>query len=97
MDTLMWEAKAAEGRGAELLRWVLDEGVHAVAHPEVRTEVFVSGDRVVVIAVGEGAARRLPDPPEALIDRPPHAWPFTRVHAPGETAAIVGETDPRTA
>lgn len=82
MDTLMWEAKAAEGRGAELLRWVLDEGVRAVADPRVRAEVFIAGDRVVVIAVGEGAPRRLPDPPEALIERAPHAWPFTRVHVP---------------
>lgn len=83
MDTLMWEAKAAEGRGAELLRWVLDEGVRAVADPEVRTEVFIAGDRVVVVAVGDGAPRRLPDPPEDLVERAPHAWPFTRVHLPG--------------
>jgi hypothetical protein len=80
VDTLMWEAKAAEGRGAELLRWVLDEGVRAVADPAVRTEVFVSGDRVVVIAVGDEPPRRLPDPPEELIERAPHAWPFTRVN-----------------
>jgi hypothetical protein len=80
VDTLMWEAKAAEGRGAALLRWVLDEGVRAVADSRVRTEVFVAGDRVVVVAVGEDPPRRLPDPPEELLDRPPHAWPFTRVH-----------------
>ncbi|MFB9659292.1 hypothetical protein ACFQS3_14465 [Glycomyces mayteni] len=80
MDTLMWEAKAAEGRGAALLRWVLDEGVRAIADPAVRTEVFVSGDRVVVIAVADEPPRRLPDPPEELIARPPHAWPFTRVN-----------------
>jgi hypothetical protein len=82
MDTLMWEAKAAEGRGAELLRWVLDEGVRAVEDPRVRTEVFIAGERVVVIAVGDGAPRRLPDPPADLVERPPHAWPFTRVHRP---------------
>jgi hypothetical protein len=82
MDTLMWEAKAAEGRGAELLRWVLDQSVGAAPDPRVRTEVFVSGDRVVVIMVGEDAPRRLPDPPEALIERAPHAWPFTRVRLP---------------
>ncbi|GAA1682715.1 hypothetical protein GCM10009830_32360 [Glycomyces endophyticus] len=81
MDTLMWEAKAAEGRGAALLRWVLDDGVHAIADPAVRTEVFVSGDRVVVVAVGDAPPRRLPDPPEELVARPPHAWPFTRVNA----------------
>lgn len=80
MDTLMWEARAAEGRGIELLRWALDEGVRAVAGPDIRTEVFVSGDRVVIIAVGPGPQRRLPDPPEELVARPPHAWPFTRVN-----------------
>ncbi|MEV3937643.1 hypothetical protein AB0K52_16890 [Glycomyces sp. NPDC049804] len=80
MDTLMWEAKAAAGRGAELLRWVLDEGVHAVADPEVRLEVFIAGERVVVIAVGPNPPRRLPDPPGELIERAPHAWPFTRVN-----------------
>ncbi|SDD46702.1 hypothetical protein [Glycomyces harbinensis] len=80
MDTLMWEAKAAEGRGAALLRWVLDEGVRTINDPSLRTEVFVAGDRVVVIAVGEHPPRRLPDPPEELVDRAPHAWPFTRVN-----------------
>lgn len=79
MDTLMWEAKAADGRGAELLRWVLDEGVRGLG-PELRTEVFIAGDRVVVIAVGEEPPRRLLDPPDELVDRPPHAWPFTRVN-----------------
>lgn len=79
MDTLMWEAKAAEGRGAELLRWVLDEGVHAITEPRLRTEVFIAGERVVVIVTGDNPPRRLPDPPEELIERPPHAWPFTRV------------------
>lgn len=79
MDTLMWEAKAAEGRGAELLRWVLDDGVHAIADPQLRTEVFIAGERVVVIVNGDNPPRRLPDPPEELIERPPHAWPFTRV------------------
>jgi hypothetical protein len=75
----MWEARAAEGRGIELLRWALDEGVRAIAGPDIRTEVFISGDRVVVIAVGPQPPRSLPDPPEELVARPPHAWPFTRV------------------
>ncbi|MEU6858716.1 hypothetical protein AB0B28_07575 [Glycomyces sp. NPDC046736] len=79
MDTLMWEAKAADGRGAELLRWVLDEGVRGL-DPTLRTEVFIAGDRVVVITVGDRPPRHLLDPPGELVDRPPHAWPFTRVN-----------------
>lgn len=80
MDTLMWEAKAAEGRGAELLRWVLDEAAHAAADPGLRLEVFSAGERVVVVAVGPNPPRRLPDPPAELLERAPHAWPFTRVN-----------------
>lgn len=84
MDTLMWEAKAPDGLGPELLRWVLTEGVSGLSE-SVRTEVFTGSDRVVVIAVGPGVPDRLPEPPAGLTDRPAHAWPFTRITtaAPG--------------
>ncbi|MCH7232133.1 hypothetical protein L0U85_14895 [Glycomyces sp. L485] len=78
MDTLMWEAKARSGLGGELLEWVLTQGVAGLGE-SVRTEVFTASGRVVVIVVGHDAPRTLPDPPEDLVERPPHAWPFTRI------------------
>ena len=70
MRTLMWEAKAAEGRAAELLAWVL-------RHAAPDADVYESPDaRVVVI---DRAGNELPDPPAELLARPPHAWHFTPV------------------
>lgn len=83
-NTLMWEAKAPEGRGAELLDWVLETALPAVRATAglERAEVFTAGDdRVVLIAVGGELPRRLPEPPEHLSARAPHAWPFQRVAA----------------
>jgi hypothetical protein len=74
MRVLMWEAKgAAQG----LVDWwrarvepTLPEGVEA--------ELFRSSDRLVALVRGpEGF--RVPDPPERLIARPPHAWVFETV------------------
>ncbi|MYS84376.1 hypothetical protein [Embleya scabrispora] len=82
----MWEARTEAGRGAELAEWV-----HASALPAVvgapgleRVEVFAAtgardGDRVVVIALWTGSPVPLPDPPAALVARPPHAWSFERL------------------
>lgn len=78
MDTLMWEAKARQGLGGELLEWVLTEGVTGLGE-SVRTEVFTASERVVVVVVGHEAPRTLPEPPADLIERAPHAWPFTRI------------------
>lgn len=68
--TVMWEAKAVEGRADELL-------AYAVAHAPAEAQVYRSADaRVVVIdPTGQG----LPDAPADLMARPPHAWPFERV------------------
>jgi hypothetical protein len=66
----MWEAKAADGRGDELVAW-------ALAHAAPDAAVYRSADaRVVVI---DDADARLPEPPAELLARPPHAWHFTRV------------------
>ena len=68
--TLMWEAKAAEGRAEELLAWVLDRAAPGA-------DVYRSADaRVVVIDATDTA---LPEPPPELLARPPHAWHFTPV------------------
>ena len=72
---LMWEAR---GDADGLLGWLreevrpqLDEGVHL--------ELFRSADRVVALVRPAGAGLRLPDPPDELVARPPHAWPFDTV------------------
>jgi hypothetical protein len=68
--TLMWEAKAVPGRGAELLAWVL-----ANAHPAA--DVYRSADeRVVVI---DNTGRDLPEAPPDLLARAPHVWRFEQV------------------
>jgi hypothetical protein len=68
--TLMWEAKAAPGRGAELLAW-------AVEHADPAAEVYRGGDdRVVVI---DGTGRGMPEAPAELLARSPHVWPFERI------------------
>jgi hypothetical protein len=86
----MWEAKTAAGDGTRLADWV-----HATALPLLvgspgleRVEVFAApaapgrpddGDRVVVIALWTGPPVALPDPPAALVARPPHEWSFERL------------------
>lgn len=68
--TLMWEAKAAQGRAGDLLAWTLEH-----AHPDA--QVYRSAeDRVVVI---DPTGTDLPDPPADLLARPAHAWRFTPV------------------
>lgn len=70
MKTLMWEAKAAPGRGAELLAWALENADPAA-------EVYRGGDeRVVVI---DGTGRGMPDAPPELLARTPHVWRFEHV------------------
>ncbi|TWV57152.1 hypothetical protein FRZ03_03175 [Streptomyces misionensis] len=80
---LMWEARAAEGRGAELLAWA-----RAQALPErpVRREIFrAPQDRVLVItwwdAPYDAAVPELPDPGPELVTRPVHRWRFEPVAA----------------
>jgi hypothetical protein len=68
--TLMWEAKAAQGRGPELLAW-------AVEHADPAADVYRGVDgRVVVI---DGTGRGMPEAPGELLARTPHVWPFERV------------------
>jgi hypothetical protein len=69
-NTIMWEAKAAPGRVADLV-----EHVKAAADP--RAQIYRSADdRVVVIdPVGRGVS----DVPAELVARAPHVWRFERV------------------
>jgi hypothetical protein len=71
-DTLMWEVRAAPGRLPDLLRWV---GEHAL--PDLDADVYTSSDdRLVLIVRG---LPKIPAPPDDLVARSPHAWPFKRV------------------
>ncbi|MFE9536301.1 hypothetical protein [Streptomyces sp. NPDC006691] len=81
---LMWEARAAEGRGAELLDWVRE---HPVAGSPLRREILrAPGDRVLVItwwdAPYEAELPELPDPEGELVARPVHRWRFESVGTP---------------
>ncbi|GAA4081861.1 hypothetical protein [Actinomadura miaoliensis] len=80
-DTLMWEARARPGRQEELLDWVEQTAVPALlaAGACLGVSTYTGGqDRVVVIVHGTGAPPRLPDPPDDLLLRPVHQWPFRR-------------------
>jgi hypothetical protein len=68
--TLMWEAKAADGRADDLLAWTLQ---HAAPDAKIYRS---ADDRIVVI---DPTDTDLPDPPADLLARPPHAWRFTQV------------------
>lgn len=78
---LMWEARAADGRGAELLAWVREQ---PVAGSPLRREVLrAPGDRVLVItwwdAPYDAELPELPEPDGELVARPVHRWRFESV------------------
>ncbi|GAA4073431.1 MULTISPECIES: hypothetical protein [Streptomyces] len=81
---LMWEARAAEGRGPELLDWVRE---HPVAGSPLRREVLrAPGDRVLVItwwdAPYDADLPELPEPAGELVARPVHRWRFESLGTP---------------
>ncbi|MGW0362048.1 hypothetical protein [Streptomyces sp. NPDC002990] len=80
---LMWEARAADGRGNELLEWARSQ---VLAREPVRREVFrAPQDRVLVITwwdTDKGVQADLPELPEPsadLIARAVHRWRFESV------------------
>ncbi|MFG2354599.1 hypothetical protein [Streptomyces sp. NPDC048521] len=78
---LMWEARAAEGRGEELLAWVRGQ---RLGRDPVRRETFrAPQDRVLVItwweAPYDASLPELPDPPGDVVTRPVHRWRFESV------------------
>jgi hypothetical protein len=82
---LMWEARAAEGRGGELLDWA--RGQRLAAEP-VRRETFAAaGDRVLVItwwdATLDADLPELPEPDTELVQRPVHRWRFESLGVDG--------------
>ncbi|MCX4818767.1 hypothetical protein OG883_02390 [Streptomyces sp. NBC_01142] len=76
---LMWEARAVQGRGAELLEWARAQ---ELARDPLRRETFrAAGDRVLVITWWEAPGARaelpeLPEPAADLITRAVHRWRF---------------------
>ncbi|MEW2133409.1 hypothetical protein [Streptomyces sp. NPDC005435] len=78
---LMWEAKAAGGRGADLLAWARAQELPAAP---LRRETFrAPGERVLVItwwdADFDADVPELPEPEAGLISRPVHRWRFEPV------------------
>ncbi|WP_458245220.1 hypothetical protein [Streptomyces sp. MAI_2237] len=78
---LMWEARAVEGRGGDLLAWAQRQNLGAAP---LRRETFrAPQDRVLVItwwdAPYDAALPELPEPPVELVTRPVHRWRFESV------------------
>lgn len=76
---LMWEARAAEGRGDELLAWVRNQPL-TTGTPLRRESFRATEDRVLVItwwnAPYDAPLPELPEPPADLASRPVHRWRF---------------------
>ncbi|WP_329040069.1 hypothetical protein OHT61_19595 [Streptomyces sp. NBC_00178] len=77
---LMWEARAAEGRGAELLEWARARAAGLTREP-LRSELLrAPGDRVLVLTWWDAAyddeLPELPEPDAGLITRAVHRWRF---------------------
>ncbi|MFI2616261.1 hypothetical protein [Streptomyces sp. NPDC018584] len=80
---LMWEARAADGRGEELLAWAREQRFDAAP---LRREYFrAPQDRVLVITWWDAAydadLPELPDPAPELVTRAVHRWRFESVDA----------------
>ncbi|MGA5191677.1 hypothetical protein [Streptomyces exfoliatus] len=78
----MWEARAAQGRGTELLEWARAQ---VPAREPVRRELLrAPQDRVLVLTWWEAESfdaelPELPEPDAELITRPVHRWRFESV------------------
>ncbi|MFI5620652.1 hypothetical protein [Streptomyces sp. NPDC051567] len=84
---LMWEARAAAGRGGELLEWARAQ---VLAREPARREVLrAPQDRVLVITWWETAGGvtadlpELPEPAADLVVRAVHRWRFESVETGG--------------
>ncbi len=78
---LMWEARAASGRGEELLAWTQAQELPS---PPLRRETFrAPQDRVLVLtwwdAAYDAELPELPDPAGELVTRAVHRWRFESV------------------
>ncbi|MEU9042085.1 MULTISPECIES: hypothetical protein [unclassified Kitasatospora] len=79
----MWEARAADGRAAELAAWVRESALPALRGTAglERLELFSApGERVLLITWWSGEPAPVADPPAELLGRPVHCWSFTSEH-----------------
>jgi hypothetical protein len=82
---LMWEARAPQHHGDDLLTWVRQQNPPNPAGPApLRRETLrAPQDRVLVItwwnAPYDADLPELPDPPAHLVTRPVHRWRFESV------------------
>ncbi|MFJ3303510.1 hypothetical protein ACIPSA_10345 [Streptomyces sp. NPDC086549] len=81
---LMWEARATEGRGGELVAWARTQELPRSSASPLRRETFrAPQDRVLVItwwdAPYDADLPELPEPPADLASRPVHRWRFESV------------------
>ncbi|MFJ9035411.1 hypothetical protein ACIRF8_02290 [Streptomyces sp. NPDC102406] len=78
---LMWEARAVEGRGDELLSWVREQALDR--EPVRRETLRAPQDRVLVItwwdAEYDADLPELPEPGPELVTRTVHRWRFEAV------------------
>ncbi|MCI3276132.1 hypothetical protein [Streptomyces cylindrosporus] len=78
---LMWEARAAEGRGEDLLSWARAQ--HLTPEPLRRETFRAPQDRVLVITWWDAAydteLPELPEPDGELVMRAVHRWRFEPV------------------
>jgi hypothetical protein len=79
----MWEARASDGRGAELLAWARAQ---ELAREPLRREILrAPQDRVLVItwwdAAYDAELPELPEPDGELVTRAVHRWRFESVDA----------------
>lgn len=88
MIARMWEVRCRPDTVEALLRWLVDTALPGVRDRagHVRDDLYRSDERVVVVSVWDGTPVPLPEPPGELVARPPHAWDFTTVDRPGDTA-----------
>jgi hypothetical protein len=78
---LMWEARAVEGRGADLLAWAQKQDLPG--RPLRRETLRGPQDRVLVItwwdAAYDAELPELPEPDGELVSRAVHRWRFESV------------------
>ncbi|MEV6394167.1 hypothetical protein AB0M39_05180 [Streptomyces sp. NPDC051907] len=78
---LMWEARAVQGRGAELLEWARARAQELASEPLRQETLRAPQDRVLVITWWDAddvnaPLPELPEPDAQLITRPVHRWRF---------------------